>query len=372
MIRYLLAMLLSAGAVYIAILYESTAFTLLGFTLLFLMLLSMGYLFYEKKSLRVTMNMLPALADRQKPIYVSARATHRYRGCHGRIMVQVAISREGHRARRCKWLREEYEKPTRGKEKSSVEQSFSVLLSVAQAGNYEIRLRKIRIYDLTGLFCVEQRRAVRGERAMLAVLPPFYLMRIRLSEAVRSFAGDAEVYDSLRSGTDSSELLQLRPFRDGDKLRNIHWKLSAKADELLVRENSRPRGCPVAVLAETAGNFQETRLQCAASLSFCLLDLDCPHYVAWYSGYQQDVVRMRVDDEESFYETFLYLLREEGGNRVSSADLQARYREKYGGEPVLHHIRVTAGPCICVDSQEAVCLKASALERELAEMELML
>ncbi len=44
MIRYLLAMLLSAGAVYIAILYESTAFTLLGFTLLFLMLLSMGYL----------------------------------------------------------------------------------------------------------------------------------------------------------------------------------------------------------------------------------------------------------------------------------------------------------------------------------------
>ncbi len=31
MIRYLLAMLLSAGAVYIAILYESTAFTLLGF-----------------------------------------------------------------------------------------------------------------------------------------------------------------------------------------------------------------------------------------------------------------------------------------------------------------------------------------------------
>ncbi len=365
MIGYLLALILSAGAVYMAILYESTAFTLLGFTLFFLMILSIGYLFYEKKSLRVTMNMLPALADRQKPIYVSARATHRYRGCYGRIMIQVSISREGQRARRCQWLREEYER-------NSGEQSFSALLSVTQAGNYEIRLRKIRIYDLTGLFCVEQRRAVRGERAMLAVLPPVYLMRIRLSEAVRGFAGDAEVYDSLRSGMDSSELLQLRPFQNGDKLRNIHWKLSAKADELLVRVNSRPRGCPVAVLAETAGSFQETRLQCAVSLSFCLMDLDCPHYVAWYSSHQQDVVRMRVDDEESFYETFLHLLREEGRNRVGSADIQSRYREKYGGEPVLHHIRVTAGPCIRVDEQEAVSLKASALERELSELELLL
>lgn len=372
MIRYLFALILSAGAIYVAILYESTAFALLGFTLLFLMILSVGYLFYEKKSLQVTMNTLPALADRQTPIFVSARTTYRYRGCYGRIMVQAAISREGHRIRRCKWLREEYEKLVREKETSPEERNFSALLSFAQAGSYVIWLRKIRIYDLTGLFCVEQRRAVGGERAVLAVLPPVYLIRIQLSEAVRSFAGDAEVYDSLRSGQDSSELLQLRPFQNGDKLRNIHWKLSAKADELLVRESSRPRGCPVVVLAETAGSFQETRLQCAASLSFCLMDLDCPHYVAWYGSYQQDVVRMRVDDEESFYEAFLYLLREEGRNRVSSMDLQARYREKYNGEPVLHHIRVTAGPCICVDEQEAVSLQASALERELAKLELLL
>lgn len=371
MIRYLFALILSAASVYIAILYESTAFTLLGLTLLFLMVLSMGYLLYEKKSLRVTLDMLPALADRQEPIYVSVQVSHRYRGCYGRIKVQVAVSREGYRARRRKWLRGDYEQ-TGERRKEPGERRLSGLLTIDQSGSYEIRVSKVRIYDLTGLFCLEQRRAVRGECSVLAVLPSIYLMGIRLSEAVRNFAGDAEVYDSLRSGRDSSELLKLRPFQNGDKLRNIHWKLSAKADELLVRENSMPRGCPVVVLAETSGSFQEARLQCVASLSFCLMDLECPHYVAWYSSYQQDMVRMRVDDEESFYETLLYLLREEGRNGMGSLDMQARYREKYGGEPVLRYIRVISGPCICVEGQETVRLKASGLEQELRELELLL
>lgn len=370
MIRYLLALLLTAASVYIASLYESIAIALLGGTMLFLMVLSLAYLLYEKKSLQVALDMLPSMADQQESIYVRVKAKHRYRGCYGKIKVQVAVSREGHRMRRCKWLKENGGGTIRESGDSPDQRQLSGFLAIAQAGSYEIRLRKVRIYDMTGLFCLDFRGAVRGECAVLAVLPKIHLMGIRLSEAIRNFAGDAEVYDSLRSGKDMSEPLKLRPFQNGDKLRNIHWKLSAKADELLVRENSMPRGCPVAVLVETAGGIQEARLQCAASLSFCLMDLECPHYVAWYSSYWQDVVRMRVDDEESFYEALLYLLREE--DKRNSVDIQARYREKYSGEPVLHYIRVESGPSIQVDGREAVSLNASMLERELGEMELLL
>ncbi len=356
MIRYLFVLLLAAVSAYMASIYESTAIALLGCAMLFLAVFSLGYLLYEKRSLQVSLDMLPSMADREKPIYVRVRTKHRYRGCYGRVKVQVAVSREGHREKHCKWL--------------TGESQISGFLTIAQAGSYEIRLRKVRIYDITGLFCLSSVRAVRGERAVLVVLPPIYLTGIRLSESIRNFSGDAEVYDSLRSGKDVSEPLKLRPFQNGDKLRNIHWKLSAKADELLVRENSMPRGCPVAVLVENATGFQEERLQCAASLSFCLMDRECPHYVAWYSGYLQDVVRMRVDDEESFYEALLHLLREE--SRGNILDIQARYREKYSGEPLLHYIRVEDGPSIQVDGQEPVKLKASDLERELGELELLL
>ena len=370
MIRYLCALLLTAASIYMASLYESTAFAFMGCTMLFLIVSSLGYLLYEKKSLQAALDMLPSMTDKQEPIYVRVRAKHRYRGCYGKIKVQVAVSREGRGMRRCKWLLEDGAETVRGNEDCPGERQLSGFLTIEQAGSYEIRLKKVRIYDLTGLFCLDCRRKVRGECAVMAVLPPIYLMGIRLSETVRNFAGDAEVYDSLRSGRDMSEPLKLRPFQNGDKLRNIHWKLSAKADELLVRENSMPRGCPVAILVETAAGFQEAPLQCVASLSFCLMDLECPHYVAWYSGFWQDVVRVRVDDEESFYEALLYLTREQ--DKGNSMDILARDREKYSGEPILHHIRVEDGPRIRVDEQETVNLKAPALEQELSGLELLL
>ncbi len=384
MIRYFFGLLLAAVSLYIASLYESTAIVLLGFIHVFLMLLSLVSLLYEKRSLQVTLDMLPAMADQREPIYIRLCAKHKHRGWYGRIKVQVAVSREedGNETNppakhlgafcsrvlcshaRCRWL--QVKSGCRG----AREQELSGFLAIADPGSYAVWLRQVKIYDMTGLFCMKYRRTLKGERALLAVLPRIYPMGIFLSEAVRSFAGDAEVYDSLRRGTDASETLKLRPFQNGDDMRNIHWKLSAKEGELVVRENSMPRGCPVAVLVETVGGVREPRLQCATSLSFCLMDQECPHYMAWYSSGLRDVVRVRVDDEESFYEALLYLLREGGAGRA--LDIQKLYREKYSGEPLLHWIRVGDGPSIQVDYQETLHLKASMLEKELGEMELLL
>ncbi len=376
MIRFFWGLLLAAASFYIASLYESTAIALLGCVQILLMVLSFGYLVYEKKRLRVTLDMPPAMADQRESVYIRFRAKHRYRGCYGKIKVQVAVSKERNgsekRSRaRCKWLQAESSiDGTRGKKGRAREREMSGFLSIAEPGSYEIRLRRVKIYDMTGLFCMSCRRAVKEEKALLGVLPSIYPMGIRLSEAIRNFAGDAEVYDSLRSGMDASETLKLRPFQKGDELRNIHWKLSAKEGELVVRENSMPKGCPVVLLAEASGGIQEAQLQCVASLSFCLMDLECPHYVVWYSNYLQDVVRMRVDDEEGFYEALLYLLRE--GGTKGSLDIRERYREKYSGEPLLHWIRVGHGPSFRVDDQEPLHLKASMLEKELGELELQL
>lgn len=360
MIRYLLGLLAAAGAFYVASLYENILIVLLGCTHLFLMAFSFFYILYEMKSVRVTLDMPPVMADQGESVHIRLRAKRRYRGCCGIIKVQVAVSCKDlpFRARR-KWLRMESGMDT--------EDCF---LSIAEPGSYEIRLRRVKIYDLTGLYCLRQCRAAREERALLGVLPRIFPMGISLSEAVRGFAGETEIYDAERGGMDAGETLKLRPFRDGDELRNIHWKLSAKEGELIVRENSMPRGCPVAVLVESAAAGAEAVLQCVASLSFCLMDQECFHYVVWYSDGLQDIVRMRVDSEESFYEALLRLMRE--GSARGKINIGERYREKYGGEPMLHRIYVGEGPCLRVDDQEALRLKPSALERELWRVELAL
>lgn len=366
MIRYFFSVLLAGAFFYVAALYESTAIALLGIGLFFLMLLSLGYLLYEKKSLEFSLDMPVAMADQGQAVLIQARVRQRSRGCYGRVRVQVDVSREGERSCSRRWLQAESGSAA-GRQQERI---LSGMMTASQAGCYEIRMRRARIYDMTGLFCLSCSRAVRREKVPLVVMPTIYPVPIRLSEAICNFAGDAEVYDSLRSGSDISEPLKLRPFQDGDKLRNIHWKLSAKSDELLVRVGSMPRGCPVAVLVEGRGGIGRAQMQCAASLSFTLMDLECPHYVAWYSRYWQDVVRIRVDDEESCYECLLYLLQE--GRGAHSVDVRARYQEKYSGEPVLRHIRVWDSPGIQVDERETGYLKASALERELGELELLL
>ncbi|MCI9073397.1 MAG: DUF58 domain-containing protein [Lachnospiraceae bacterium] len=368
--RFLSALLLAAACFYIASLYENPGIALLGCVQVILAFLALGYLLYERKGLQVVLDRMPLMMDQKEPVCLRVRAGYRYRGCYGRIRVQMAVRREGGGRARRQWLSgEDIARGTVQQAGPAGQRRLSGFLSLAEPGGYEVRLRKARIYDMTGLFCMDCRRAVRTESAVMVVLPKIYPMGIQLSQTVRNFAGDAEVYDSLRSGSDASETLNLRPFQDGDKLRNIHWKLSAKADELLVRENSMPRGCPVAVLVET-GDAPETRLQCAASLSFCLMDRECPHYVAWYSGDTQDLVRARVDDEESYYEALLCLVRERSPGNMP--DIRERYREKYSGEPLLYCIRVGDGPSLQVDNREILRLKASALERELGALELLL
>lgn len=392
MIRFLLGLLGTAGGLYIAALYENIPIVAISGTQAFLMALSFFYILYEKKRIQVMLDLPPVMADQGEPVHIRLQAKrregsgrmaihtmcgaegkmtlfregsgrmaiHTMCGTHGIIKAQVAVVRKGlPTGKTRKWLRMEGGSDT-----------ADCFLSIAEPGSYEIQLRRVRFYDLTGLFYLEQRAAARREGAWLGVLPRIYPMGISLSEAVRGFVGEAEIYDSARSGTDASETLKLRPFRDGDELRSIHWKLSAKEGELIVRENSMPRGCPVAVLVEPAAARKEAALQCVASLSFCLMDRECAHYVVWYSDGLQDIVRARVDNEESYYEALLQLLRE-GGSR-GKRDIGERYQEKYKGEPLLHRIFVGDGPCLRVDDREVLRLKSSVLERELGEVELLL
>lgn len=80
--------------------------------------------------------------------------------------------------------------------------------------------------------------------------------------------------DSVMShlGLPSAEIKELREYRPGDKLQNIHWKMSAKADALLVKEFDRQaEHFPVIIPELYKGKIQDTLLTlnslCEALLS---------------------------------------------------------------------------------------------------------
>lgn len=246
------------------------------------------------------------------------------------------------------------------------EHTFHLMLQ--QAGYYEISLKKVRIYDWFGMFGWSKK--VR-ERATVVVLPEVYPTNIRVTEGVRNFVGDADVYDTVKSGDDAGEILKLRPFRDGDKIRNIHWKLSAKADELIVRENSMPKACSTVLMLDRVSDGRADQfIKVVASLSFSLMDMDCPHFIAWYSKRYQDVVRIRVDGEASFYEGMIYLLQD--FDKKSKVDIREMYQEKYRAEVLVHYLLLTEKLQVWEKDAMVCQLQGADVEKALSEIELVL
>lgn len=111
-----------------------------------------------------------------------------------------------------------------------------------------------------------------------------------------------------RPGSDRSEVLEIREFAPGDSFRNVHWKLSARHSELVVRVPSRPSSHEVALVLGAhpidAGDPDQVRVLAAefsllASVSLALLKAGTAHPVALptASGLQH----LLVDGPESYY-----------------------------------------------------------------------
>lgn len=116
-------------------------------------------------------------------------------------------------------------------------------------------------------------------------------------------------YDPHRSGQDPSEVFDLRSYREGDSVKSIHWKLSTRFDDVLVREASRPQDHAIAILFGIfAHDFEESErpqvlsaaLGLTASVSLSLMRLGYHHVVVATGG--SALTAYPVDNRRGFNE----------------------------------------------------------------------
>lgn len=334
MTHLIAAMVLSVLLLYIAALYESTALALLGFSLSGLMIAALLLLILRLTALRMDIAIPMTLSESGCPVGVRFEVQAK-RKMLGKTRLRVCVEARQLPGKKKKRIWMELDAPSLGTEIVRKE------VTMHCAGGYEYCLRKVRVYDWTGWFYLTKRVNC---TATTMILPQVHELPLHLSAAVREFFGEAEIYDDLRGGTDTSQVFQIRGYMPGDRLQNIHWKLSAKSEDLMVREHSLPRGSAIVLLLGSKGIEKQTPaqrdrfLQIAVSLSFSLVDAQCPHIVTWYDEAAGDLVRTRVDDEEGFYEwQFMYLNAQ---MKCVCVDVESLYEKKYRSEPCLHRLRV--------------------------------
>ena len=113
---------------------------------------------------------------------------------------------------------------------------FDVPLDTSCVGLVSITLKKATLVDAIGMDLSMLPCEFEGSYAVYPAISQIDAYFGRMAQTESSNAS----YDQNKKGRDESEVFDLREFRRGDAVRTVHWKLSARFDDLVVREASRP------------------------------------------------------------------------------------------------------------------------------------
>lgn len=100
-----------------------------------------------------------------------------------------------------------------------------------------IEIHKVLVTDYLKVLMLSKKLDITTQIVVLPNLPAKALM----DGMYQMLCGEnALLYSQSRPGDDPSEIYGIREYGPGDKIRNIHWKMSAKFDDIMVKEHSLP------------------------------------------------------------------------------------------------------------------------------------
>lgn len=163
-------------------------------------------------------------------------------------------------------------------------------------------------------------------------------------------------YSGNRPGDDQGETYDIREYQPGDSIRQIHWKLSGKLDDIMIREKSFPVDDTVLILAEAFQAEREPRRAetVAEVLSAIIRDFmekKIPCQVGIYDRntgkFRQEKVRTEEDHEHILYSFLRY-----GSDGKTPVTVQ-EYLRNPGTQNYINYIYITGDP----EDKEAELLK---------------
>lgn len=117
-------------------------------------------------------------------------------------------------------------------------------------GAYDIGVSDLYIYDFFHFFSY---RVEINLFRQIFVLPRQLMMP---GSAAGDTSAENTEHVARRAGSDITETSDIRSYVSGDSLRSIHWKLSSKTQELMVRQYSQNSETQTFIFCDTASRFE--------------------------------------------------------------------------------------------------------------------
>lgn len=166
-------------------------------------------------------------------------------------------------------------------------------LPVEHCGGLRIRVVSGYVYDSLGLF----RKRFRREEIRSLVVRPRAVVPEEVPDLSRYLAKGWKA----KLGGGFAENHELRLYRPGDNLRQIHWKLTAKTGKLILREAMEPERGKAILTMDLTGTPEELDRKFGRLLwlSRYLLEAEIPHEIHVLTG--NGIVDYRVENEETMF-----------------------------------------------------------------------
>lgn len=178
-------------------------------------------------------------------------------------------------------------------------ESIDFKIKSKYCGKLIIEIQSLKIYDYLTFSSVKKK--VNKSKEVI-VLPQIY--DINFSSNVTNINSlDGEIFSKDKAGDDPSEVFNVREYVEGDKIQRIHWKLSSKVDNVMIKEYSQPivhDSIIIVEFCESENNINTIQgiIETAISLSHMLLSYNYIHYICWYDKSKDFFNKIIINSED--------------------------------------------------------------------------
>ena len=129
-------------------------------------------------------------------------------------------------------------------------ESITFKIKSKYCGKLIIQAESLKIYDYLTISSVKKKLNKSKE---IIILPNIYNLSL-FNKILDVNSLDGESFSKDKSGDDPSEVFNIREYVEGDKIQRIHWKLSSKVNNIMIKEYSQPISNSSIIIVEFCEN----------------------------------------------------------------------------------------------------------------------
>lgn len=176
---------------------------------------------------------------------------------------------------------------------------FEIPLETTIPGLLSLDFKHVQVSDYLHFFTIT---VPLNKVAQIPVLP--LKLKATIPEQTASAEGEEEVEDAPH-GMPSTDIKEIREYRPGDRLQRVHWKLSAKLDDLFVKEMANTSVLSLVILPEMTRDSITETAGCLRTLLEQLIEEEVRFELCLYNHTLCEFQNILITSKDDFMDSFI-------------------------------------------------------------------